>query len=196
MNLRALRSTRPGCGCSARLCPLTPLVCPRAVRKGFQSVDQTQEWGCVVWGAGDQHSCLRQVILPGSGAWVPGWERRSQCGGGRSGPPSWWIQLGCVALMGSWGDGPGGWWSGGGMQESGDHRRRPGVGARGTPAHSWQERCPGALCLKCAPRTSSHSPCESGRCAPPGREKGVSICKALLSTRHPRVPTLGFLIET
>lgn len=87
--------------------------------------------------------------------------------------------MGCAALMGSWGDGPGGQWSGGEMQGAGGCRRRPEAGAPGSLARSWQGRCPGARCLRCGPRTSARSPCGSGRCAPPGRREGVSTCRAL-----------------
>lgn len=123
-------------------------------------------------GSRDQLSSLRQVTLPGSGVWAPGWGRRSRCGGGRSGSPSRWDPLGCAALTGSRSDEPAGQWSGGETQGAGDRRHRYGAGARGTPAHSWRGRCPGAPCLRCAPRTSSRSPCGSGRCAPPGGAEG------------------------
>ena len=141
-----------------------------------------------------QLSGLRQVTLPGSGVWAPGWGRRSQCGGGRSGPPSQWGQMGCAALMGSRGDGPGRHWSGGETQGAGGCRRRPEAGAPGSPARSWQGRCPGARCLRCGPRTSAHSPCGSGRCAPPGRREGVSICRALPGAMYPREPTWDSVI--
>lgn len=165
----------------ARLCPALPLLCPGADQEGFQSANPPKEWRkqCAEQG---QFSGLRQVTLPGSGLRAPGWGRRSRCGGGR------WDPLGCVALTGSQSDEPDGRWSGGETQGAGDRRHRCEAGVRGTPARSWRGRCPGALCLRCAPRTSSRSPCGSGRCAPPGGVEGHERLQGPPGHHDPRGP--------
>lgn len=174
----------PAClGCSTRFCSVIPLNCPW--QSGRDSEAQSLRNGGYSVGSKAQLCCLRQDIVPESGVWAPGQGRRSQCGGGRSGHPSRWGQLGCAALTGSCGDGPGGWHSGGGTQAAGGHLRRAGAGAPGSPARSWQGRCPGVRCRRYGPRTSAHSPCGSGRCAPPGGREGVSVCRALWA-RHNR----------